>query len=241
MYQRLEEDSVDIVDLDEQFLNDTHRIIDLDDTHKSIDLDDTHRSIDLDDTHRITENSPIPEVAATVSTCDDSSLPCLTFRFWMISTFFTILSASIAQFYFFRANTLPISLFFVQLTSFAIGKWMEWLPNWNILGMNINPGPFNYKEHCLIVVAASTSSWTAYAIDIISKRILQSRCPKIILSSRFRYICRHFFAINNTVYWIRVIRFLEKIFSESFINDLACQFSNCCVIQYFAWDKNSFG
>lgn len=34
--------------------------------------------------------------------------------------------------------------------------------------MSLNPGPFNIKEHCLIGIAVSTASSSAYAIDILS-------------------------------------------------------------------------
>lgn len=44
------------------------------------------------------ENSPIPEVAATVSTYDDPSLPALTFRYWVMAVVFSILLAFFNQF-----------------------------------------------------------------------------------------------------------------------------------------------
>lgn len=44
------------------------------------------------------ENSPIPEVAATVSTHDDPSLPALTFRYWVMGVVFSVLLAFFNQF-----------------------------------------------------------------------------------------------------------------------------------------------
>lgn len=103
----------------------------------------------------------------------DMDLPCLTFRFWVLASFFTILSASVAQFYFFRANTIVFSVFFVQLASYLLGTLMaRTLPTTQYMAFGLhftfNPGPFNIKEHMLIGVAAGTSSASAYAIDVIS-------------------------------------------------------------------------
>ncbi|CAG8797356.1 9290_t:CDS:2, partial [Racocetra persica] len=108
-----------------------------------------------------------------VSTDDDPTLNSLTLRFWVLSTIFTALGAFVSVFYFFRANSLTYSMFFVILASFIFGKWMErLLPNrifrigkWEF---NLNPGPFNYKEHVCIVASATAGGISAYAVDIIS-------------------------------------------------------------------------
>ncbi|CAG8755442.1 9599_t:CDS:2, partial [Gigaspora rosea] len=63
-------------------------------------------------------DSTVDLVAAAVSTNDDPKLPCLTFRFWVLSTFFTILGAAVSVFYYFRANVLAYSIFFVILASY---------------------------------------------------------------------------------------------------------------------------
>ncbi|KAI9229114.1 MAG: OPT oligopeptide transporter protein-domain-containing protein [Piptocephalis tieghemiana] len=119
------------------------------------------------------ENSPIEIVAATVPIQDDPSLPCLTFRFWVLSTLFTALGAGISQFYYFRSNSPIYSIFFVQLVSFFLGKLMaRILPTtYFSLGgwrFTLNHGPFNVKEHMLIGVAANAGGSVAYAVDIIS-------------------------------------------------------------------------
>lgn len=117
--------------------------------------------------------SDIPEVAATVPTTDDPNLPTLTFRYWLLSTIFTFLAAAIAQFYFFRANTMTLSSFFIMLVTYAIGKLLaRILPTkvfkTRFFSFTLNPGPFNIKEHMLICVTAGTSAYTAYAIDNIT-------------------------------------------------------------------------
>nr|CAG8445277.1 4059_t:CDS:10 [Entrophospora candida] len=119
------------------------------------------------------ENSPIPMVAAAVSTKDDPTLQPITFRFWVLSTFFTILGAAISQFYYFRSNGGTYSVFFVLLASHVFGKWMaDVLPKkqyqickWKF---SLNPGPFNIKEHVCIAVASAAGGGTAYGTDIIA-------------------------------------------------------------------------
>lgn len=36
---------------------------------------------------------------------------------------------------------------------------------------SLNPGPFNIKEHCLIVIIASTGGGSAYATDILAIQV----------------------------------------------------------------------
>ncbi|RIB16524.1 OPT family small oligopeptide transporter [Gigaspora rosea] len=137
----------------------------------------TNTEIIYDEEKNIDKESQVGSVldlvSAAVSTNDDPSLPCLTFRFWVLSTFFTVLGAAISVFYYFRANVLLYSIFFVILASYIGGKWLEKiLPtkkfrirNWEF---SLNPGPFNYKEHACIAAAANAGGVAAYAVDIIS-------------------------------------------------------------------------
>ncbi|KAG0338453.1 hypothetical protein BG004_007218, partial [Podila humilis] len=77
----------------------------------------------------VLENSPIQVVRATVGTVDDTSLPCFTFRMWVLSTMFVIMGAAISEYNFFRSNSAYFSVYFVQLASYFCGKFMaRWLP-----------------------------------------------------------------------------------------------------------------
>ncbi|CAG8532260.1 24732_t:CDS:10, partial [Gigaspora rosea] len=119
------------------------------------------------------ENSQSLIIAAAVSTRDNPTLPCLTFRFWVLSSLFTSLGAALSEFYYFRPNGGTFSMFFVLLVSYILGVWMEKaLPtrtfqfkNWKF---SLNPGPFNVKEHVCIFVAAGAGGGSAYATDIIA-------------------------------------------------------------------------
>ncbi|KAF9094987.1 hypothetical protein BGX29_009216, partial [Mortierella sp. GBA35] len=119
------------------------------------------------------ENSRIEAVALVVPVTDDTTLNAITFRYWIISSFFSIIGAVIQQYYFYRTTSGSFSIFFVNLASYSIGKFMaKYLPNSSFsLGgysMSLNPGPFNIKEHALIGITVSTAAGAAYAIDILS-------------------------------------------------------------------------
>ncbi|KAF9583377.1 hypothetical protein BGW38_009623 [Lunasporangiospora selenospora] len=81
------------------------------------------------DMDMVLENSPIQVVRATVSNVDDTSLPCFTFRMWVLSTIFVIMGAAISEYNFFRTDSAYFSIYFVQLASYFCGKAMaRWLP-----------------------------------------------------------------------------------------------------------------
>ncbi|KAG0042933.1 hypothetical protein BGZ83_012015 [Gryganskiella cystojenkinii] len=77
----------------------------------------------------VMENSPIQVVRATVGTIDDTTLPCFTFRMWVLSTIFVVMGSAISEYNFFRTNSAYFSIYFVQLASYFCGKAMaRWLP-----------------------------------------------------------------------------------------------------------------
>ncbi|RKO91921.1 OPT oligopeptide transporter protein-domain-containing protein [Blyttiomyces helicus] len=130
------------------------------------------------------EQSTVVEVAATVPVSDDPTLPALTFRFWVLGTVFSVFSAAVAQFMYFRLNQISLNNFAIILMSYPCGVFMaKVLPDWRIgfnwpsdflltrgtfVGGSLNPGPFNIKEHTLIMAAASTLNGAAYATDILA-------------------------------------------------------------------------
>ncbi|RKO87969.1 OPT oligopeptide transporter protein-domain-containing protein, partial [Blyttiomyces helicus] len=117
------------------------------------------------------EQSIIPEVAATVPVSDDPTLPVLTFRFWVIGTFFSAFAAAIAQFMYFRAVQVTLNSFAVILMSYPVGFYWPFnffFARGTFIGGSLNPGPYNIKEHTLIVIAATTNINPAYATDILA-------------------------------------------------------------------------
>ncbi|KAF9929288.1 hypothetical protein FBU30_001718 [Linnemannia zychae] len=119
------------------------------------------------------ENSRIEAVRLVVPLTDDPTLVALTFRFWVLSLFFTSMASIVNQYYYFRTSIGGFPLYFVNLVSYVLGVGMaKVLPHGSFtigrFTLSLNPGPFNIKEHALIGITVSTASTTAFAIDIIT-------------------------------------------------------------------------
>ena len=90
---------------------------------------------------------------SAVANTDDPTMPVATIRTWVIGVIWAIIIPGLNQFFFFRYPSVSITGIVAQLLSFPVGRAAAaWLPNWTILGVSINPGPFTVKEHVLITV-----------------------------------------------------------------------------------------
>ncbi len=122
------------------------------------------------------EDSPYPEVRASVSNIDDTDMPVNTIRMWFISFFLTIIAAGANMFFSMRYPAPTFTNTIVLLIAYPIGKLLAaimpirvWtLPRW--LGgkdFSLNPGIYNIKEHALTSIMASIAINTAYSISVI--------------------------------------------------------------------------
>ncbi|MCJ1310233.1 hypothetical protein MMC25_003895 [Agyrium rufum] len=116
---------------------------------------------------------PIPLVARCVSLKNDPTEPILTFRFWFLSTFWVVIGCGISSFYYFKPYNISLTSYAVQLLAWGMGDMMaKYLPTrqFNTFGYRwtLNPGPWNAKEHALIVVAYWGSCYTAYGLGPLS-------------------------------------------------------------------------
>jgi OPT family oligopeptide transporter len=120
-------------------------------------------------------NSPIEQVALTVATTDDPSLPVFTFRVWVLGLLSCITLSFLNQFFSYRREPLTISAVSAQIAVLPIGRFMAaalpkrkyWLP-WTRFEFCLNPGPFNLKEHVLITIFAGAGATTVTAIHIVN-------------------------------------------------------------------------
>ncbi|KAG8893308.1 hypothetical protein FRC00_010713, partial [Tulasnella sp. 408] len=101
------------------------------------------------------EDSPFPEVRASVSNMDDPDMPCLTFRTWFVGIIFCLLLSSANVFFYLRYPAPYWSGPVGVILAWFGGKLLEKiLPirMWTVAGyeFSLNPGPFNIKEHTLI-------------------------------------------------------------------------------------------
>ncbi|KAF5532718.1 sexual differentiation process isp4 [Fusarium mexicanum] len=131
-------------------------------------------SDDADDEEE--ENSPYPEVRAAVRNFDED-LPCNTVRAWTIGMIFIVLGAAVNTLFSLRQPSISIGPLVAQIVAWPIGNaWALLVTDreFTTFGMTwtLNPGPFNVKEHSIIVVMASVSFSVAYATDIILAQVI---------------------------------------------------------------------
>jgi OPT family oligopeptide transporter len=135
---------------------------------------------DDDDDEQEVEDSPYPEVRAAVAPFDDPSLPCNTLRAWTIGLSLIFLGASMNTLFSLRSPNISLGALIAQVIAWPLGRgWARFVPDkeialpvpWkrgrSVVRLKLNPGPFNIKEHAIIVVMASVSFSVAYATDII--------------------------------------------------------------------------
>lgn len=125
------------------------------------------------------ENSPVEQVALTVSTEDDPTIPVWTFRMWFLGLLSCVLLSFLNQFFSYRKEPLIVTQISVQVAALPLGRLMaSALPKRKfrvpVLGkeVSLNPGPFNMKEHVLITIFASAGyafgNGSAYAVGIVN-------------------------------------------------------------------------
>ncbi|KAH9311294.1 hypothetical protein KI387_026329, partial [Taxus chinensis] len=120
------------------------------------------------------EQSPIEQVALTVPTTDDPSMPVLTFRMWVLGVLSCVLLSFLNQFFWYRTEPLTITAISAQIAVLPLGRLMAaTLSKRKFLAgskweFSLNPGPFNMKEHVLITIFANSGAGSVYAIHIVS-------------------------------------------------------------------------
>eukprot|EP01018_Ginkgo_biloba_P001644 Gb_01018 [translate_table: standard] len=125
------------------------------------------------------ENSPVEQVALTVSTDDDPSIPVWTFRMWFLGILACVTLSFLNQFFEYRTEPIIITQISIQVAALPVGKFMaRYLPARNIhlplinRQFTLNPGPFSMKEHVLITIFANAGAafgnGPAYAVMIIN-------------------------------------------------------------------------
>lgn len=124
------------------------------------------------------EDSPYPEVRAAVRNYDEE-MPCNTVRAWTIGLFLVVVGASMNTLFSLRSPSIGLGALIAQIIAWPIGQgWAKVMPKkqftlWPLgIKWSLNPGPFNIKEHSIIVVMASVSFSVAYATDIILAQVV---------------------------------------------------------------------
>ncbi|KAH6790681.1 oligopeptide transporter 7 [Perilla frutescens var. frutescens] len=144
-------------------------------THKNDDVDEFIAAASSSSNYyEVEENSPIKQVALTVSTADDPTLPVLTFRMWFLGTLSCVLLSFLNQFFWYRTEPLSITAISAQIAVVPLGQLMAARITDRVFlrgsrwEFTLNPGPFNVKEHVLITIFANSGAGTVYAIHIVT-------------------------------------------------------------------------
>jgi len=92
----------------------------------------------------------------------DEELPANTIRAWVLGLLLTTIASGLNALFSLRSPTLTISSFVVQLVAYPLGfGWAKVIPSrtFETVGVqwSLNPGPFNMKEHGLIVIMANAA------------------------------------------------------------------------------------
>ncbi|KAF8962606.1 OPT oligopeptide transporter [Flammula alnicola] len=102
-----------------------------------------------------------------ISTRDDPDLPVLTFRVLILGVGLSAFSSVLSTIYTFKPQNATVSQLFCLIIAYVLGVAMAALPRHG-LWRYINPGPFNIKEHTVIVIMASTAASVAVAMEVIA-------------------------------------------------------------------------
>jgi OPT family small oligopeptide transporter len=132
------------------------------------------------------EDSPFPEVRASVSNIDDPEMPVMTLRMWLIGLILCLVGGSLNTFFNFRQPAPTVSPLVLLIISYPIGKFFAFvlpintyrLPRWlGGLEFSLNPGPWNIKEHVLVYIMANVAIGPPYAINAIVVTELNYHVP----------------------------------------------------------------
>ncbi|KAK9895729.1 putative oligopeptide transporter [Cystobasidium minutum MCA 4210] len=123
------------------------------------------------------EDSPYPEVRASVSNIDDPEMPVLTFRALFLGFLFCVIGGGLNFFLHIRVPAPLITPLTVQILSYPCGKFLAHILPTSIyktprflthIGLpsewSLNPGPFNIKEHAIIVLTVNVAIAPNYAL-----------------------------------------------------------------------------
>ncbi|KAJ5578797.1 uncharacterized protein N7459_007761 [Penicillium hispanicum] len=106
---------------------------------------------------------------------NDPTEPVLTLRMWVLGLGSCILVSGLNTLYTLRTPSITISASVVLLLSYPLGKlWEKAVPSWDIplgrLSFNLNPGPFNTKEHTLIYIMSNLSIYVRLSADVVTEQ-----------------------------------------------------------------------
>ncbi|KAJ3308929.1 hypothetical protein HDV04_000615 [Boothiomyces sp. JEL0838] len=127
-----------------------------------------------DDVEKVLGDLALDFIGGVVSTEDDPSQHALTLRGLFIATLFSFPLAFINTIGSFRNNPFSIPSTIANILAYPIGVFFaSVLPDVTILGVSLNPGHFNLKEHVIIYTIVSAAASSPYGIDnIVAQKLV---------------------------------------------------------------------
>jgi len=114
-----------------------------------------------------------------ISVDDDASLNPWTIRAFFIGLGLSAFGGVLAEIYYFKPQTVTVSLMFLAVVSYILGVSMEtFIPRRGLLRY-LNPGPFNKKENAFIIIMASASAKSALGTEVLAVQ----RVPTLLFST----------------------------------------------------------
>ena len=117
-------------------------------------------------------HSPYPEIRAITEPFDDPSIPVETFRVYFIGLFWTFVGSLINNFFYHRMPGISLGTHTIQILLLPSGKlWEKLVPHKTIhiggYSIDLNPGPWTFKEMMLSTIIYLCSAGTPYLINNI--------------------------------------------------------------------------
>jgi len=144
----------------------------------AVDIDDEEEE-EEEDENDPADNSPYPEVRASVLATDDESLSINTPRMWTLSLLFTLVGSSTNLFFSLRYPSISITPVIALLLAHPLGKlWDQSFPDdfeddeakpTGMLGRLrrwLAQGRWNRKEHACVYISSNISFGFAFATDV---------------------------------------------------------------------------
>lgn len=115
----------------------------------------------------IAYHSPYPEVRAVTDPYDDPNEYCETFRVYLLGIIWTAIGSFVNEFFMERQPAITLNASVVQLLLYPSGVLCHWIfPKYKFkvwkYTIDLNPGPWNFKEQMLATVFYSVSGGTPY-------------------------------------------------------------------------------
>ncbi|KAG9228185.1 putative sexual differentiation process protein isp4 [Amylocarpus encephaloides] len=138
----------------------------------ALNVDDVEKKVAVE-VHLLEEDSPYPEVRAAVRNYDED-VPANTVRAWVLGLLWTTIGSAVNTLFSLRNPSIALTPVVTLLLSYPFGfAWTYVMPKrkFKTFGYTwtLNNGPFNQKEHAIIVIMANASfgGTFAYSTDVL--------------------------------------------------------------------------